>query len=349
MDILEVLRLGAVERVTEPMRMPQGVEHAIYRMPEYPYAGNGGQVGLYAICSEDEVLFVDCGPSNMTDHGWFSSILDTFAGSSDQASLFLTHCHCDHMGDAPWFANQGINPQISAGSEALGSMDAGLCETIMGAKHHDISFGISEYCAFQAKLWESVPQLTKVQEWDLLKVGDKKFEVMPLPGHADGHCGLISKDRTMLFSGDALCQMPPVFSYRIDSHDVAAAIDCWSELMAYPLEWIVTTHEGIFEGEDDIKDCLKDQINHTNTKAKRVLEILREMPGYHTACGFLSERKGESKLRQIAQVAKYRNMLSLEQDLAFLEFLYDYEQINRYIDDEGCAVYEPARFNMFFS
>ena len=348
MDIEQILMLASAERVDEVIPAPAGVAYLTYRVPDYPYAGNG-RVGLHAICDQGEVLFVDCGPANMTDKSWFSQVIDELADSVDQVGLFMTHCHCDHVGEAAWFARQGVKGCISGKSAIFGSMDADACNRAFGSVKSNLPLGVGEYCTMQKELWESLDFAAKVEDWDLLTCGDRRFEVMPLPGHASGHCGLLSKDKTLLFSGDALCQNPPVFSLGIDQHDAAAAMECFSSLLCYPLQWVVTSHEGFLEGEGQIRHFIKEQIAGIDAKARRVLDILHEMRGYKSAYGYLLELKGEDGLIAAAQRGRFLNVLSLAHYLAFLEFLYDYEKVNRNLDDDGCAVYEPARYVRYFA
>ena len=348
MDFQDILALASARRVDELVPTPKGVAYARYRLPDYPYAG-GGNVCLYAICDQEQVLFVDCGPLGMTDRTWFSQVIDQCAESADQARLFLTHLHCDHAGEAAWFASQGIGRAINGASARFASMDAQECERAFGSARYDLPFGVAEYCAMQAGLWESLGQTDTVEDWDLLTVGDMRFETMPLPGHAVGQNGLISKDKTLLFSGDCLCQNPSVFAWELDRHDVAAAMESWSGLLAYPLEWVATSHYGFFEGEEEIQSLIKDQIAGVDSRGKQVLQALRDMRGYRTASGFVLEMKGEAEIIDASSRAGHLNALRLCQSLAYLEFLYDYEKVHRSFDDDGCAVYEPARFTSFFA
>lgn len=347
MDFQDVLALASAERVDELVPAPKGVAHVRYRVPDYPYAGSA-TVCLYAICDQGQVLFVDCGPFGMTDRSWFSQVIDQCAESADQACLFLTHLHCDHAGEAAWFASQGIGRTINGESSRFCSMDPEVCARAFGSMRYDLPFGVAEYCSMQADLWDSLGQVQTVGNWDLLTVGDLRFETMPLPGHAVGQNGLLSKDKTLLFSGDSLCRNPSVFAWELDRHDAAAAMESWSALLAYPLEWVATSHDGFFEGEEEIQSLIKDQIRGVDAKGKEVLQALRDMRGYRTASGFVLEMKGEASIIEAPIRARHLNVLRLCQSLAYLEFLYDYEKVHRTFDDDGCAVYEPARFSSFF-
>ena len=80
-----------------------------------------------------------------------------------------------------------------------------------------------------------------------------------------------------------------------------------------------------------------------------MLQALRDMRGYRTASGFVLEMKGEAEIIDASSRAGHLNALRLCQSLAYLEFLYDYEKVHRSFDDDGCAVYEPARFTSFFA
>lgn len=348
MDFQEVLMLASATHVQEVVPAPKGLAYAKYLVPDYPYAGGSGSVSLHAVCDQGEVLFVDCGPRSMTDRTWFSRVLDQFADSPEQTTLFMTHLHRDHVGEAGWFASQGVKGVISASSAQLASMDPAECERAFGTLRYDLPFGVADYCHENEELWESLGQVQLAQDWDLIAVGDRKFEVMPLPGHEIGQCGLISKDKTLLFSGDCLCKDPSLFSWTLDHHDAAAAMEAWSGLLAYSLEWVVTAHDGFFEGEEETRTLIKDQIAGVDSRAKDILGALRDARSYTTPCDFMIDKKGESSIIDTAMRGKHLNMLQLGQYLAYFEFLYDYEKVHRCFDDDGCAVYEPARFSSFF-
>ena len=319
-----------------------------YRLPDYRYAGSG-DLFLYALQSEGHVLFVDCGPMNMTDRQWFSQTVERHTEDGGDAVLFLTHYHFDHMGESGWFSRQGFTCYASSESELLASIDVETFTVLVGGRRQTPIQQIREYAQFQCDLLSLNPKIEHVPERTAIDCGGWHFRTMLLPGHALGHTGLITEDKRLLFSGDSLGKWPPIFAFGLDGHDGAAAIESWQHLKGLPLEWVITAHEGPIEGAEVIQKELSRQIDAVGSKAKRVLEEIRQMPGSMTPCDFVVERKGESAIAEAAASRKYLNALNVQHYLAFLEFLYDYEQVRRRQDDDGAVLYEPARFSTFFA
>ena len=348
LDLEEALRLGKVQPIPVEFRLPANtVECVGFRLPDYRYAGSG-DLFLYAVWSEGHVLFVDCGPMQMTDRRWFEQVIDQHAGSAADVALFLTHYHFDHMGESGWFSRQGIRCMASSESEVLGTVDTQAYTTLVGAHRDTPIEGVEDYAEFQCGLLTLNPETEHVSAGTAVDCGGWHFRTILLPGHVAGHSGLITDDRRLLFSGDCMGERPPIFAFGIDGHEGAEAIECWKRLKSFPLEWVVTAHQGTFEGEAIVKE-LNRQIDGLGAKAKNVLEELRQMSGYVTPCGFVVERKGADAIFKAARLGKYLNALNVQHYLAFLEFLYDYEQVQRRIDDDGAVVYEPARFSSFFA
>ncbi len=346
-DYEEACRLGRVEPLTIDFDLPAPTLSCLgHRLPGYRYAGSGDMY-LYALHSEGHVLFVDCGPINMTDHQWFSRIVERFTGGVVDAELFVTHYHFDHMGDSGWFSRQGIACRASSESVAMADVDTEDFAVLVGGRRQTPIHQVKEYADFQCELLSLNPDIAHVPEGTAISCGGWRFLTMLLPGHAVGHTGLITDDRRLLFSGDCLGERPCVFALGIDGHDAAEAIECWQRLRALPLEWVMTAHQGAIEGEEAIRRELNRQVDQLNAKAKRILGELREMSGYLTPCDFVVERKGVDAIMETAKLGKFLNALNVQHYLAFLEFLYDFEQVRRRIDDDGAVVYEPARFSFF--
>ncbi|MBO4365015.1 MAG: MBL fold metallo-hydrolase, partial [Eggerthellaceae bacterium] len=345
----EACRLGRVQSIAADFHLPVPTISCIgYRLPDYCYTGSG-DLFLYALHSEGHVLFVDCGPMNMTDHVWFSQTIERHTEDAGNAELFLTHYHFDHMGDSLWFTRQGISCYASSDSKRLADIDVEEYTVLVGGRRQTPIQQVEEYAKFQCDLLSSNPEIIHVPERTAIDCGGWHFRTMPLPGHAIGHTGLITEDEYLLFAGDCLGSRPPIFAFGLDGHDGAAAIECWRHLKALPLEWVIPAHGEPIEGEESIQKELSRQIDAVGAKAKRVLEELRQMSGFMTPCEFVVERKGESAIVEAAALGKYLNALNVHHHLAFLEFLYDYEQVRRRVDDDGAVVYEPARFNSFFA
>ena len=146
-----------------------------------------GQVNLitnsYVICDENtkEAMVIDPGgePEKIIE------VLDILGVSLKY--IFLTHCHADHIG--------GINELKQAkGGKILVSRD-----DYEGLFNKEIS--LADYVNMQNPDLEAD---SRVDDDDLLHVGEIEFKVIATPGHTKGSvCLYIEKER-LIFPGDTL-------------------------------------------------------------------------------------------------------------------------------------------------
>lgn len=101
--------------------------------------------------------------------------------------IIITHCHYDHIG-ALYDIKQYTNAKIlmsRSGSEDLNNSNINL------SRYLDMSL-------------PNIEVDSRVDDGDLIHIGDLEFEVLSTPGHTkDGIC-LYSKDENLVFSGDTM-------------------------------------------------------------------------------------------------------------------------------------------------
>ena len=101
--------------------------------------------------------------------------------------IYLTHCHGDHIGAVDELKN------IKGGKVIIHSDD------YEGLKNPDINL-----TSFMSKLPISIEADSRVNDGDLLHIGNIEFRVIHTPGHTKGGSSLYPEKEQMLFSGDTL-------------------------------------------------------------------------------------------------------------------------------------------------
>ena len=142
--------------------------------------------------------------------------------------IYLTHCHGDHIGGAIQLKEK-IGGKIlihSEDYEGLGNPDINLTGIMLG-------------------LPITVQADSRVNDGDMLHIGNLEFKVIHTPGHTKGGSSLYCEQEKMLFSGDTLFKGMwgrtdlPTSSF----NDIIASIS--NKLLVLPDETIVYPGHGI--------------------------------------------------------------------------------------------------------
>lgn len=128
-----------------------------------------------------ETMIID--PGNVSEH--LTETLD--AMQVKMKYILLTHCHGDHIGGV-----QKIKEKYG-GKILIHIIDA------IGLK--DININLSTHIGLEPVILQ---EDARIDDGDLLHVGDLEFKVIYTPGHTAGSISLYCEKEKMLFSGDTL-------------------------------------------------------------------------------------------------------------------------------------------------
>lgn len=128
-----------------------------------------------------ETMIID--PGNVSEH-----LIETLdAMHVKMKYILLTHCHGDHIGGV-----QKIKEKYG-GKILIHRIDA------IGLK--DININLSTHIGLEPVILQ---EDARIDDGDLLHVGDLEFKVIYTPGHTSGSISLYCEKEKMLFSGDTL-------------------------------------------------------------------------------------------------------------------------------------------------
>jgi glyoxylase-like metal-dependent hydrolase (beta-lactamase superfamily II) len=97
------------------------------------------------------------------------------------------------------------------------------------------------------------PQPHLIEEGDVLDLGDRRFEVLHLPGHSPGGIGLWEAATGILFSGDTVYDGPLLDTF--EDADIAAYIRSMKRLRDLPVRVVHGGHEPSF-GRDRLIELI---------------------------------------------------------------------------------------------
>ena len=166
-------------------------------------------ITMYLICGSEHAVLVD------TAFG-LGDLAGLCAKLTDKpVTLFCSHAHPDHvLGN--WQFESGLlsaadsayysmlaNPEMYAGM--LTKEQSGWAREIITQKT-----GITEFNELPADSIKFCP-VEDIKDGDVIDLGDRKLEVLAVPGHTPGSLVLIDRAEKLAYSGDAINQYPWMF------------------------------------------------------------------------------------------------------------------------------------------
>lgn len=170
-------------------------------------------------------------------------------------TAIATHAHYDHVGGFHEFEERVIHAaeagKVAAGNAAslygAGKEDA-LLESIRAAGY-DVPpelFTAVPGEGYDPRTYSVLPAPATrvVDEGDVIDTGDRRFEVLHLPGHSPGSIGLWEAESGTLFSGDAIYDGPLLDE--LPGSDIPTYIATMQRLRQLPVSVVHAGHDPSF-------------------------------------------------------------------------------------------------------
>jgi len=172
-------------------------------------------INCYLITGEQGWEVVDVGLSTHEScRYWNRTIRELGLKWQQLRGIYITHYHPDHYGAAGWLQNRSGAPvyMLSAGLKeaeiAWGNYEILFSDYSLFCRRHGMPDRLIENLLvnMERAAYTVYPQplVTTLEEGDRVRLGDRLYEVLWTPGHADGHYCLYSAQTKTLFSGDHL-------------------------------------------------------------------------------------------------------------------------------------------------
>jgi glyoxylase-like metal-dependent hydrolase (beta-lactamase superfamily II) len=210
------------------------------------------QCNIWHVRGRDRDLIIDSGMG-------IASLVQAASHLFDKAlSAVATHTHIDHVGSLHEFneriVHQAEAEQMSRASENFSLIRAEhpvefisslqragyeVGECFVTALPH-ANFNLSELICPPA------PATRRVEEGDVVDLGDRVFEIMHLPGHSPGSMGLWETASATLFSGDAIYDGPLLDE--LPGSDIKTYLRTMRRLENLPARIVHAGHDPSFDG-----------------------------------------------------------------------------------------------------
>ncbi|MCP4418768.1 MAG: MBL fold metallo-hydrolase, partial [Chloroflexi bacterium] len=194
------------------------IENGIYqlRLP-LPFALD--HVQCYLLRGDDGWTIVDTGLNTSAGRkGWQETFAGLHIAPTDVKQIIITHCHPDHYGLAGWLQEQcrtdGIAPPvlmsqrgITFAEEVWQQHDSQIEQMETEFRHCGLppaqATTVAGEVSFVATRMSPHPKSVRpLQPGDTIQMGNRKFEMIHAPGHADGQIIFYDPNDRLLLSGD---------------------------------------------------------------------------------------------------------------------------------------------------
>ena len=185
-----------------------------------PFLDRFLRANVWLISGQDRLLLVDTGFGLAPLRAWID---DRF---EDPVVAVVTHAHSDHMGGLHEFAER-LAHAAEVDELMRPAHPAGL-----RASDYEPEFRAEEPCR----------PTRLIDEGDVIDLGDRRFEVLHLPGHTMGSIGLWDEATGTLFSGDTVFVDAPLLD-DFPGSDVASYRRTMQRLRDLPVRVVHAGHE----------------------------------------------------------------------------------------------------------
>ncbi|MEQ1494760.1 MAG: MBL fold metallo-hydrolase [Novosphingobium sp.] len=219
---------------------------------------------IWHVAGRDCDLLVDTGLG-------VASLAEAAADLFDKPlTVVLTHCHMDHAGGAHEFGACCVH---AAEAQALADASNHLPLDVAAYSADDLAWFAGIGSDISGGLLTAIPhagfnpathvmkaaQASRlIGEGDVVDLGDRKFEVLHLPGHSPGSIALWNEASGTLFSGDAIYDGPLLD--QIPGSDIPAYIRSMERLRDLPVRVVHAGHDPSF-GRDRLVELADTYLN----------------------------------------------------------------------------------------
>lgn len=317
----------------------EAIADSLYRIPipvpfpmkyVYCYLGIGGQ----------GVVLIDAGFNDQAAReAWKQAFTQLKLHPKDIKAIYLTHFHPDHFGLAGWMQ------ELTAAPVYISETDLAMVDRVwrngnaqalkigdMGKKNGVPDILAEQIVAHMAKLNKHVNPLPELQPLAMNEVllSDEPWQVIPTPGHSDGHICFYQQRKKMFLAGDHIldkitpnislwpgCSQNPLQDY-FQSLQKTAALEISLTLPA---------HGKLI---CDVRQRVSEIIEHHERRLEKMFILARKgRTAYEVALEVFREK----------ELTPHQWRFAIAETLAHLEYLVFQGKLEKNAEDENLIMF----------
>ncbi len=235
------------------------------------------ELNSYVIKGDGRDLVIDTGFNRTVCYEAMREGLDALDCDPARTDFLITHMHSDHSGLVARLASGSSTVYFSRIDSRVFDKDRTWQPLVDYAEMNGFPAGelvnaMQNHPGFKYKP-ETVPELTLIDDGQVIAIGGYRLRVLATPGHTQGHLCLYDEVKRVLISGDhILYDITPhieSWSYQVNSlEDYLASLEKVYDL---PVEIVLPGHRSRFTDLKGRIDALKE---HHRQRAEEVLDVL---------------------------------------------------------------------------
>lgn len=305
-------------------------------------------VNVFVVRDGDETLIVDTGTPDDYNDTRLMRALVRLGVDPAHATLFCTHAHIDHAGQARELAEAGVRVVVSRGTLAdMRRFSTPTYCDYMTNRLVDEGVGPDEAEVLANSIWAHTTDFERdevayatVAAGDVVRCGRWEFEVVPVPGHMPGQTALWLAPKRLAFTGDVVlyaCSTCICFWGGSDDAlgDQLRTLD---RLAGMGIEHAFLGH-GLQEGV--LAERCEKNIAHHERRSARALAAVTEHPG-STGRELVPALGWRVPFETWDSVPALTRWFLVSESVAHLDHLVCLGRIRRERDSDGVNRYWPA-------
>ncbi|MDL2219341.1 MBL fold metallo-hydrolase [Ruminococcaceae bacterium OttesenSCG-928-O06] len=280
-------------------------------------------LNCYVVKSRGECLVIDTGFRRPECAAALNEGLEELGLTRADTSLFLTHLHADHTGQAAEFSAAGCTVYIGEkdGQYLTAMKDANVrmarfIEEGFPPEEMEMQFSRNPAIIYAAQY--DFP-MTLLRDKDIITVGDVELQCVFTPGHTPGHmCLYIPKNEIMFLGDHVLFDITPnITTWPNVENSLKDYRNSLDAIAKYPIRLALPAHRG---NDMDVYQRIADIQAHHDMRLQNSLDIIAESPGM-SAYEIASRMTWSMRGKTWPEFPVFQKFFAVGETIAHLDYL----------------------------